>query len=105
MLENDLYRRTDSSKADAFFDAAKTVIVIDSSEHRTTARADIILPAATFSESDGTLVNQEGRAQRFYQVFVPEGDITESWRWLRELARTTFYSDGWSVRCSRLADL
>jgi NADH-quinone oxidoreductase subunit G len=89
VLENDLYRHADSAKADAFFDAAQTVIVIDSFDHRTTARADILLPAATFPESDGTLVNHEGRAQRFYQVFVPEGDITESWRWLRDLARMT----------------
>ena len=89
VLENDLYRHTDSAKADAFFDAANTVIVIDSIDHRTAARADILLPAATFSESDGTLVNQEGRAQRFYQVFRPDGDIAESWRWLRDLARTT----------------
>jgi NADH-quinone oxidoreductase subunit G len=33
------------------------------------------------------LVNQEGRAQRFFQTFLPEGDVGESWRWLRELAR------------------
>ncbi len=87
VLENDLYRRAEQAEVDAFLDAAKTVIVIDSLEHRTTERADVLLPAATFPESDGTLVNQEGRAQRFYQVFVPDGDITESWRWLRDLAR------------------
>ncbi len=87
VLENDLYRRAEQAKVDAFFDAAKTVIAIDSLEHRTTAHADVLLPAATYSESDGTFVNQEGRAQRFYQVFVPDGDITESWRWLRDLAR------------------
>lgn len=94
VLENDLYRHTEPAGADAFFDAAKTVIAIDSFDHRTAARADILLPAATFPESDGTLVNHEGRAQRFYQVFVPDGDITESWRWLRDLARTTSDSTG-----------
>ena len=31
----------------------------------------MVLPAATFAETDGTLVNNEGRAQRFFQVFVP----------------------------------
>jgi len=45
-----------------------------------------VLPAGTFAESDGTLVNNEGRAQRFYQVFPAEGDIQESWRWIRDLA-------------------
>ena len=32
-----------------------------------------VLPAGTFAESDGTLRQQEGRAQRFYQVFGPPG--------------------------------
>ncbi|MCG3161208.1 MAG: NADH-quinone oxidoreductase subunit G [Acidobacteria bacterium] len=31
------------------------------------------------------MVNNEGRAQRFYQVFKPAGAIRESWRWLRDL--------------------
>jgi NADH-quinone oxidoreductase subunit G len=46
-----------------------------------------VLPAAPLAEGDGTLVNNEGRAQRFYQVFAPKGAIQESWRWLRDLAR------------------
>jgi NADH-quinone oxidoreductase subunit G len=89
VLENDLYRRAEQAKVDTFLDTAQTVIVIDSLDHRTAARADVVLPTATGPESDGTLVNQEGRAQRFYQVFVPEGDVKESWRWLSDLARAT----------------
>ncbi len=89
ILENDLYRRADHTSVDAFFDTAHTVIVIDSLENRTTAQADMLLPAATAPESDGTFVNQEGRAQRFYQVFMPDGDVRESWRWLSDLARAT----------------
>jgi NADH-quinone oxidoreductase subunit G len=88
IVENDLYRRTDQARVDAFLRAARGVIVVDSIEHRTVERADVILPGSTVPESDGTVVNQEGRAQRFYQVFVPEGDVAESWRWVRELART-----------------
>ncbi|MDK2743808.1 MAG: NADH-quinone oxidoreductase subunit NuoG [Nitrospira sp.] len=94
VLENDLYRRAEQVKIDAFLDTAQTVIVIDSLEHRTTARADVLLPAATGPESDGTLVNQEGRAQRFYQVFVPDDDVKESWRWLSDLARATSQETG-----------
>ncbi len=40
------------------------------------------MPAATFAEGDGTFVNSEGRAQRFFQVYVPAGPIQDSWRWL-----------------------
>ena len=37
----------------------------------TTARADVVLPAATFAEQSGTLVSLEGRAQRYYQRLCP----------------------------------
>ena len=87
VLENDLYRRADQATVDAFLDKARTVIVIDSLEHRTAAHADILLPAATGPESNGTFVNNEGRAQRFYQVYIPQGEVIESWRWLKDLAR------------------
>jgi NADH-quinone oxidoreductase subunit G len=83
ILENDLYRRAPASIVDSLLKAAKTVIVIDHIETQTTQQAHIVLPAATFAEGDGTLVSQEGRAQRFIQVFVqPQGEVLESWRWL-----------------------
>lgn len=85
VLENDLFRRADAAAIDALLDAAEQLIVIDHLPHGTTARADVVLPAATFAEGDGTLINNEGRAQRSYQVFVPAGDIQESWRWLCDL--------------------
>jgi len=56
----------------------------------TTERAEVVLPAATFAEGDGTLINMEGRAQRYFQNFDPaytDRSITtaESWRWLGRL--------------------
>jgi NADH-quinone oxidoreductase subunit G len=87
ILENDLYRRADQQFVDGLLHAAQHIIVLDSLENATTAQADVILPAATFAEGDGTLVNNEGRAQRFFQVFVPNDDIRESWRWISELMR------------------
>ena len=70
----------------AILRAAKACIVVDHSASDTAARATVVLPAATFAEGDGTLVNNEGRAQRFYRIFVPADDTQESWRWLRDLA-------------------
>jgi NADH-quinone oxidoreductase subunit G len=87
ILENDLYRRADQGVADEFLRLAKNVIVIDNLLNPTSSRADIVLPAGTFAESNGTLVNCEGRSQRFYQVFVPEGDIQESWRWIHDIMK------------------
>jgi NADH-quinone oxidoreductase subunit G len=82
ILENDLYRRMD---ADRLFQQAKHIIALDHSSSTTTEKAGLVLPAATFAEQTGTLVNNEGRAQRFFQVFVPAEPIQASWRWLSEL--------------------
>jgi NADH-quinone oxidoreductase subunit G len=85
VLENDLYRRAAADQVDALLDGAKQVILLDHVRNATTEKADVVLPAATFAETSGTLVNNEGRAQRFFQVFVPGGDIRASWRWLRDM--------------------
>jgi NADH-quinone oxidoreductase subunit G len=82
VLENDLYRRAPAALVDQFLSRFRHVVVLDSIVNRTTARADLVLPAAAFAEGDGTLVNNEGRAQRFFRTFVPAESIQESWRWL-----------------------
>jgi NADH-quinone oxidoreductase subunit G len=93
VLENDLYTRVDAAKVDAALAAAKVVIVADHQQTRTSERAHLVLPAASFAEGDGTLVSQEGRAQRFFQVFDPtylDASILvhEGWRWLHALRST-----------------
>jgi NADH-quinone oxidoreductase subunit G len=85
ILENDLYRREAEDVVEAALTSAKHVIAIDHLQNRTTDHADALLPAATFAETSGTLVNNEARAQRFYQVFVPEGEVRASWKWVRDL--------------------
>ncbi|MCL4561291.1 MAG: NADH-quinone oxidoreductase subunit NuoG [Chloroflexi bacterium] len=85
ILENDLYRRSNPALLEAFFKSIPSVIVLDSLDNPTAQKADVLLPAATFAESDGTLVNNESRAQRYFQVFVPQDDIKESWVWLRAI--------------------
>jgi NADH-quinone oxidoreductase subunit G len=82
IVENDLYRRRPAPTVDAFFQAAERVAVLDCVETPTTARAELLLPSATFADAEGTLVSSEGRAQRFYRAFPPDESIRESWRWL-----------------------
>jgi NADH-quinone oxidoreductase subunit G len=93
VLENDLYRRADAAKVDAALAAAKVVIVADHQQTATSAKAHLLLPAASFAEGDGTLVSLEGRAQRFFQVFEPSYYdsnilVREGWRWLHALHST-----------------
>jgi NADH-quinone oxidoreductase subunit G len=85
ILENDLYRRADEKSVDDFLGQYKHLIVLDHLINPTSAKGEITFPAGTFAESDGTLVNNEGRAQRFYQVFTPVHDIQESWKWIRDI--------------------
>ncbi len=82
VMENDLYRHGKPPVVDAFLKKCKQVIVLDHSNHATTQKANFLIPAGTFAESDGTLVNNEGRAQRFFQVYEATDVIQESWRWL-----------------------
>ncbi|NLF13730.1 MAG: NADH-quinone oxidoreductase subunit NuoG [Anaerolineaceae bacterium] len=86
VLENDLYRRMDDGAAASLLQEAAYVVAVDHLSSPTTHEANLVLPAGTFAESDGTLVNNEGRAQRFFQVLAPVGEVQESWRWLGALA-------------------
>jgi NADH-quinone oxidoreductase subunit G len=85
ILENDLYGRADAATVDAFLNNARHVIVMDHLETASSVKADMVFPVATFAESTGTLVNNEGRAQRFYSVFPPAQPVRDSWRWLKEI--------------------
>jgi NADH-quinone oxidoreductase subunit G len=86
VLENDLFRRAEASVVNTILGRARHVIVLEHLVNATTAKADVVLPAATFAETSGTLVNNEGRAQRFYEVFVPAGEIQPGWCWLGQMA-------------------
>ncbi|WP_299759122.1 NADH-quinone oxidoreductase subunit NuoG [uncultured Pontibacter sp.] len=85
ILENDLFRRASTARVTQFLDRCEQVIVLDHLHNATTEKADILLPVGAFSEADGTLINNEGRAQRFFQVHATPEEIQESWHWLAEL--------------------
>jgi NADH-quinone oxidoreductase subunit G len=85
ILENDLYKRADAEAVDTLLRNARHVVVIDHWNTATAAKAHVVLPAATFAEATGTLINNEGRAQRGYAVMPPQGQVRAGWRWLRML--------------------
>jgi len=98
VLENDLYRRADTAVVDAALNAASTVIVVDHQQTATTDKAHWVLSAATFAEGDGTVISQEGRAQRYFQAFDASYYdaavlVKESWRWLHALHSTLLDKD------------
>jgi len=93
IMENDLYRHAPKAQVDAALSNTPNVIVVDHQRTATAEKAGLILSTASFAESDGTVVNQEGRAQRFFQVYDPayyddKIQMLESWRWLHALQST-----------------
>jgi len=85
VLENDLFRRAPAGRVEEALSRLRFTAVVDHFRTPTAERADLLLPAATFAESTGTLVNNEGRAQRFYQVFIGAGQERAGWQTLSEL--------------------
>ena len=99
ILENDLYRRAPVREVDNLMQAARHIIVLDHLMTPTASKAEFVLPAGTFAESDGTFVNNEGRAQRFFQAYVPKDDTQESWRWLIDILKVigNVEASSWNV--------
>lgn len=85
VLENDLYHRFSPIKVEALFEKSKYSIAISSLENESTRQSTYVLPTATFAEADGTIINNEGRAQRFYASYHVQPPICSSWMWLNAL--------------------
>ncbi|MCH7741694.1 MAG: NADH-quinone oxidoreductase subunit NuoG [Proteobacteria bacterium] len=85
VLENDLSQRFAGAAMEDWLEHVTNLIVIDSLDNSLSSRSDVVLPAATFAEAQGTYINNEGRAQRSFGAFKPKGDIAPSWDWLLRL--------------------
>jgi NADH-quinone oxidoreductase subunit G len=63
-------------------------LVVQAYNDGTLARhASILLPAAPHSETDGTFVNFEGRAQRFEMAYFPRGEARPHWSLAADIGR------------------
>eukprot|EP00891_Asterochloris_glomerata_P004426 jgi/Astpho2/4426/Aster-00042 len=79
LLGSDDYREEDIPQG-AF------VIYMGSHGDRGAARADVILPAAAYTEKAVTYVNMEGRVQRTKEAVPMPGDAREDWKILRAIS-------------------
>ena len=64
----------DDPKLAQALETASFVVVQDVMRTATTEIADVVLPARTFTEREGTLTSGERRAQRFYAAVPPTGE-------------------------------
>ncbi|MBS0309544.1 MAG: molybdopterin-dependent oxidoreductase, partial [Proteobacteria bacterium] len=74
----------DSQAALAALKQAEMVVALSPFKHGLDY-ADVLLPVSPFSETSGTYVNCEGRAQSFNGTVKPLGDTRPAWKVLRVL--------------------
>ena len=79
-------------------DKAEMVVVMSPYRHGMDY-ADVLLPIAPYSETSGTFVNAEGRAQGFNGTVKPLGDTRPAWKVLRVLGNLLSL-DGFSYESS-----
>src|SRR5258706_10234034 len=65
---------------------ARTVVSIDTFMNRSTAKADVVLPAAGYAETDGSTTNVEGRISVLERKVTPPGTARADWMLAAELA-------------------
>ncbi|MBI2094955.1 MAG: (2Fe-2S)-binding protein [Candidatus Omnitrophica bacterium] len=64
----------------------KTLVFEGPNDNPTAAVADIVLPAASYAEKEGTFTNFEGRVQRIRKAFEPVSGSLATWDWLLNLS-------------------
>ncbi len=72
--------------AEDLVDERANLTVIDFVPSELSFRAQQVFGCASFAETTGTAVNNEGRAQRYYSVFERSPKRPEAWRILRDMA-------------------
>jgi NADH-quinone oxidoreductase subunit G len=61
-------------------------IVMQHTKNNITKISNACIPISTIAESDGTLINAEGRMQRYFSVMLSKENIAPSWQWLSEIS-------------------
>ncbi|WAI03099.1 NADH-quinone oxidoreductase subunit NuoG [Buchnera aphidicola] len=86
-MEYDLYRFISEYDCNLLFKNKEKIMTLDHQYTQTYKKSGLNFPTANFTESSGTIINFEGRAQRFFQVYDPSfydknTCIFDGWKWL-----------------------
>ena len=87
--ENPLTSEPDLKHARESLEKLEFIVVQDIFMHETADIADVVLPATTFAEKDGTFTNSERRVQRVRKAVEPIGHSRPDWEIICDLARRT----------------
>ncbi|MFL2760229.1 MAG: formate dehydrogenase subunit alpha [Dehalococcoidia bacterium] len=85
--ENPLLSEPDLNHAEESFKKLELLVVQDIFLHETAQIADVVLPACSFAEKDGTFTNSERRVQRVREVVKPVGSSRPDWEIICDLAQ------------------
>jgi len=67
-------------------DAAEFTVALDLFLTDSSSRADVVFPAETFAEKEGTITNVEGRVQKVARIVAGPGQTQADWSILEEIA-------------------
>lgn len=85
--ENPILSEADSTHVVKAIKKLKFFVTQDIFLTETAQMADVVLPAVTFAEKDGTFTNTERRIQRVRKVIDPIGVAKDDWRIVCEIAK------------------
>jgi assimilatory nitrate reductase catalytic subunit len=77
----------DQKRVREALERAELVIVQEAYHTETTAYADVLLPAASWGEKEGTMTNSERRISRVRAAISPPGEAKPDWQVVVDLAR------------------
>ncbi|RJP17621.1 MAG: formate dehydrogenase subunit alpha [Candidatus Abyssobacteria bacterium SURF_5] len=86
MGENPMLSDPDLNHVREALKALDFLVVQDIFLTETAQLADVVLPAVTFAEKDGTFTNTERRVQRVRQAIRPVGNAKPDWQIIAEIA-------------------
>jgi NADH-quinone oxidoreductase subunit G len=76
------------------------LVVQELFENETTATADVVLPAASYAEQDGTFTNNDGLVQRVRQSIPPLHQSKPDWMIVSQLAKELGMDFGYDLSAS-----
>jgi NADH-quinone oxidoreductase subunit G len=85
LVRTDLTRWLATPRTRAALERVEWLVVADSDASQAAEYANVVLPIATYAESDGTFTNHASRVQRVRQAVTPPGQARPGWRVLGEL--------------------
>ncbi len=89
--ENPMVSDPDLNHAEKALENLDFLVVQDIFLTETAQMADVVFPAASFAEKEGTFVNTERKVQRVRKAVEPPGKAQEDWKIISELSRRMGY--------------